>query len=199
MSATGRNPRGGGGADFFATPSWCVDRLLESADLPAGKWLEPAAGDGAIVHAVNARGASDIDWQLCELRPECRPQLEGLGRVTVGDFLSANYERDSFDVVITNPPFSLAEKFIRKALLCAPYVAMLLRLNFLGSAERHLLFWKHMPDVYVLPNRPSFTGRGTDSTEYCWMVWQPSIRPAQIKVLNLTSREERCGGKKEAA
>jgi hypothetical protein len=28
-----------------------------------------------------------------------------------------------------------------------------------------------MPDIYVIPNRPSFTGGKTDSIEYAWFVW----------------------------
>lgn len=30
----------------------------------------------------------------------------------------------------------------------------------------------HTPDIYVLPNRPSFSGKGTDSIEYAWFVWR---------------------------
>jgi hypothetical protein len=49
---------------------------------------------------------------------------------------------------------------------------MLLRLNFLGSSVRAQFMRSHTPDVYVLPNRPSFTGNGTDSIEYTWFVWR---------------------------
>ena len=48
---------------------------------------------------------------------------------------------------------------------------MLLRLNFLGSQERSDYLREHMPDIYVIPNRPSFTGGKTDSIEYAWFVW----------------------------
>jgi hypothetical protein len=65
-------------------------------------------------------------------------------------------------------------EFIERALREAPEdadVAFLLRLNFLGS-QRRAAFHRSFPsDVYVLPRRPSFTGGGTDATEYCWMVW----------------------------
>ena len=59
----------------------------------------------------------------------------------------------------------------------APAVAgdlvMLLRINFLGSKKRYN-FWKKNPAaaIYVLTKRPSFTGKGTDATEYAWFVWQ---------------------------
>lgn len=32
---------------------------------------------------------------------------------------------------------------------------------------------RHPSDVFVLPRRPSFTGGGTDATEYAWFVWGP--------------------------
>ena len=49
------------------------------------------------------------------------------------------------------------------------------------------------PDVYVLPNRPSFTGHGTDSCEYAWFVFGAS-RPKPrglVRVLATTPKEQR--------
>lgn len=60
-------------------------------------------------------------------------------------------------------------------------VAFLLPLSFLESAERGVKskvhktpFWKEHPAtcVYVLSERPSFTGKGTDSNAYGFFVWQ---------------------------
>ena len=58
---------------------------------------------------------------------------------------------------------------------------------------------KHPPDLYVLPNRPSFTKNGnTDSIEYAWFVWGHDryvsggqARPSVWKLLDLTPKEER--------
>jgi hypothetical protein len=49
--------------------------------------------------------------------------------------------------------------------------AFLLRLNWLGGQARAAWHRANPCDVYVLPRRPSFTGKGTDATEYAWMVW----------------------------
>jgi hypothetical protein len=76
--------------------------------------------------------------------------------------------------VVTNPPYSLSEPFIEKCQLFADNVVVLLRVNWLGSAERTSFFYKNMPDVYVLPNRPSFktsTKASSDPTEYAWFHW----------------------------
>jgi hypothetical protein len=36
----------------------------------------------------------------------------------------------------------------------------------------------------VLPKRPSFTGGGTDATEYAWMVWGPT-RTGRLRILEV--------------
>ncbi len=69
MSATNRG-RQRSPADDHPTPEWCVRRLVEAVDLPGSRWLEPAAGDGAIVRAV---GRVDVAWDLWEVREEERP------------------------------------------------------------------------------------------------------------------------------
>ncbi|WP_242333345.1 hypothetical protein [Anaeromyxobacter sp. SG66] len=193
MSATNRGGRRSP-ADYYATPEWCVRRLLEAVDLPGGKWLEPAAGDGAIVRAVRR---PDVTWDLWELRDEERWRLASAApgaAITTGDFIEAArrgaFERRRFAVAITNPPFRLAQEFIDASLTCADTVVMLLRLNYLASKSRWSFMSTHAPDVYVLPNRPSFTGGGTDSIEYAWFVWgHDRRRRGTVQVLGLREDE----------
>lgn len=187
MSATGRGERGGEGADFFPTPAWCVDWLLRAVDLPGGNWLEPSAGDGAIIRAVNAR-RDDVRWSAVEIREDdsVKAGLSTARRRWFGDFLLWAPEivrTTPHAVVLGNPPYCDAAAHVAKALECAPIVAFLLRLNFLGSAKR-LNFWRHHPaDVYVLSDRPSFDGEGTDATEYAWFVWGQCGTYGKVQVL----------------
>lgn len=155
MSATGRSdvrrP-----SDFYRTPSWCVHRLLDRLDLPEGNWLEPSAGDGAILSAVDE--ALYVTWTAVEIREEAIRELRRKSAAAVyvhGDFLTIAWDR-RFRVCITNPPYSLAWEFVRKGLADADWVVMLLRLNWLGSQERSRFLRTQPPDVYVLPNRPTF-------------------------------------------
>ncbi|APR81061.1 Phage protein [Minicystis rosea] len=196
MSSTNRggtrNP-----ADFYPTPRWCVLRALEEMALPGGEWIEPCAGDGAIVRAVQ-QARADVSWQAVELRETCRPLLEkslsGKGRVVCTDFFDWDPAR-RFDVLFTNPPYSLAEQFLEKGLSIASNVVLLLRLNFLASARRAELMRRRAPDVYVLPNRPSFSGQGTDSVEYAWFHWPPEHRRrGSMVVLPSSSIDERRAG-----
>ena len=84
-------------------------------------------------------------------------------------------------------------EFLTHAMLFADRVVMLLRLNFLAGGGRADFMRAQEPDVYVLPNRPSFTGHGTDSCEYAWFVFGAS-RPKPsgiVRVLATTPKEQR--------
>src|SRR5690606_1359272 len=171
-------------ADHYPTPPWVTRRLLESGALPGGStsWLEPCAGEGAIVREVlnwyNSPGALNV-W-VNELRPECREplaRLVGNENVTISDFLSWDNVVVA-DVIITNPPFSIAEAVVRKALSArstdltvASYVAVLVRQGFVGHARAEWIRC-NMPDTYELPDRPSFAASmkciGRKDNLYTW-------------------------------
>lgn len=192
MSSTGRSDVRVAN-DVYPTPAWCVDRLLEAVALPGGQWLEPAAGDGAIIRAV-ARSREDIVWTGLELRALCEPTLLATGAaVQIADALTLDWREFTPKVVITNPPYLLAEAFLERALETDAIIVLLLRLDFLGSDRRSPIFHLMPPDLYVLPNRPSFVGRGTDSTEYGWFIWEPSRARSfgRLQVLSTTPREVR--------
>jgi hypothetical protein len=184
--------------DAYLTPPWCVHRLLEvdALGLPDGRWLEPAAGPGRIISSVNSMRRG-VTWDAIEIRGECRNGLvrtvSSSRRVVIGDFLSESLPTKHYDVIFTNPPFSLAMKFVEKCLATADHVVMLLRLGFLGSARRANFFRQHPPDIYLLPDRPSFLKSGkTDNSYYAWCVWRRRSRTkGAFMVLNTTSKEER--------
>lgn len=157
MSATGRG-RERLADDAYLTPVWCVDRILEKLPLPKGLWLEPCAGEGAIIGSVISQ-IEGVDFAACELREECLPQLMNLGfdKGSIHDFLTLDTRKmNRFAVGITNPPYTNAFEILEQMLRCCDNVVLLLRINFLGSEERAPWLSQHMPDVYQLPNRPSF-------------------------------------------
>lgn len=165
-------------ADYYTTPSWCVRRLLEAWWAPCiDYWVEPSAGNGAIIRAVNAV-RSDVQWLASEIRPEERDALALVDhcRVEICDFLHAepfSYAARDVRVVLGNPPYSLAEEFVHRAMLLYPRaeIVFLLRIAFLSSKERAPFMREHPPDVYVLPDRPSFIGSGGDNADYAWFRW----------------------------
>jgi hypothetical protein len=206
--------------DAYPTPPWAVHRLLEACPLPGGRWIEPAAGDGAIIRAVRWH-RRDILWDALDIREACRERLHNLvghDRV-IGDFIGYPFFVDGsskYDVLITNPPFSLAMEFLQKGLEVADRVALLLRSNFLGSQGRAEFFREHMPDRYQLPNRPTFVhvekwnpkakkGKGGwektsgDSVEYEWMVWSRERRSVGTsQVLAITPEADVAAARKLA-
>lgn len=100
-----------------------------------------------------------------------------------------------FDVVFGNPPFTLATEFIGESLKLSDVVVMLLRLDFLGTQGRQPFMQANTPSIYVIPDRPSFDGGGTDSNDYAWFVWEKGSRPTVV-VLDLTPETVRAEAKK---
>lgn len=152
MSATNRGAKRNE-YDFYPTPKQPIEQILNEIDFTNVKtFLEPCNGNGAIYNLI----PSNIEKQYAELQ-------EGI------DYLENKFESD---LVITNPPFSIALEFLQKSLSEAKTVAYLLRLNFLGSQRRKQFWNENAPThIFVLSKRPSFTGKGTDATEYAWFVW----------------------------
>jgi len=162
--------------DFYATPAWCVEALLPKLR-PFASVLDPSAGRGAILDAVREweSGAATCGFELDRRRAgECA----GAGHyVYCADALAVPWP--CTDVIVMNPPFSFLMEFIEEALgqkHNETEVACLLRLGFLAGQKRRD-FWRANPaDMWVLSRRPSFTGKGTDSADYCWAVWGTGTR-----------------------
>jgi hypothetical protein len=152
-------------ADFYPTPDDCTTALIDAVPslLTTGVIWEPACGDGAVSKLLMQRGATVVSTDLHD---------RGFGMVGV-DFLKA---RNVFGAktIITNPPFFLAEDFIRHAAGMGVYIAMLLKGTYWHSARRLKLFEDTRPAM-VLPMtwRPNFApNRGKSPTmEFCWTVW----------------------------
>jgi len=140
--------------DEYQTPVWAVKLIMNEIDWNAvPTFLEPCLGQGNIFNNYPGSRKSFFDINSGD------------------DYLKQPIS--IFDLIITNPPYSLALEFLEKSLGEAKTVIYLLRLNFLGSQRRHKFWCLNPPThLFVLSKRPSFTEDGnTDSTEYAWFCW----------------------------
>ena len=184
MSATNRGTKRAE-ADFYPTPIPVIHKFLEQYKIKEGAILEPCAGNGNFIRAIREKGYTN-SIIANELRVEEIDNLKEVGanKVYTYDFLKDTVPED-VQTIITNPPYSLAEEFVRNCKEKYPNaeIIMLLRLAFLESKKR-FDFWKQYPvsDLYILSQRPSFTGKGTDATAYAWFVWN-SEGKQKVKVI----------------
>lgn len=192
--------------DWYRSPGWTLLRLLDKLALPGAgaRYLEPGAGDGILIRALdtwrNRRRLQPVVWDAYEIDEHHRPILDSTGaRTHMRDFFTAHVPASLFDAAIGNPSYELAESVYRHCRSLARQVALLLPLDFLGSAERHAMFAADMPDIYVLPQRPTFivsnkidsdgktSTTTSDAQVYCWAHWPEHKQPkGTITMLDLT-------------
>ena len=150
--------------DFYPTPPECTEALidfLEYENIKIGRVWECAAGDGAIARVLERRWYDVVQTDI----------------LTGTDFLTAELP-EHVDWIITNPPFNLAEQFIRRAALFDIPFAFLLKSQYWHSSRRYPLFYEYRPQ-YILPItwRPDFTGQGRHGglMDVFWCVWNVNI------------------------
>lgn len=93
---------------FFATPERIADRLVCLADVKQHDTiLEPSAGRGAIVKAINKQCNVVVD--CCEILDINRQFLSDANlrmKLNIYDFLQLEVENGGYSKIIANPPFS---------------------------------------------------------------------------------------------
>jgi hypothetical protein len=162
--------------DFYPTPPDVTVALLDFLEkkgvIKRGQSiLEPACGTGEMVRAMEARG---YDVYYSDIKP-AGPMADTLPR----DFLKQVSTHCTW--IITNPPFSSAEAFIRHAMDMGRPCAFLLKSQFWHAKRRLPLFRRYTPS-YILPLtwRPDFLNgskSGSPTMEVAWSVWVPWVLP----------------------
>ena len=148
--------------DFYPTPPDVTQTLLNFLDLPKNSVIwEPACGQCDMVNVMQSNGyyvvATDIEYGQ--------------------DFLTEPLH--DCDWIITNPPFSVSDKFIERCAEHGKPFALLLKSQYWHAKKRYELFEKIPPTaVCPLTWRPDFLfkkreKRGAPLMDVMWCIWQP--------------------------
>ncbi len=161
--------------DLYCTHPKAVDELLRLESLPTHIW-EPCDGLGHISDTLAASGH--------RVR---RSDIVSRGRdIEELDFLK--YDGEVWDgAIVTNPPYSCATEIIRKALSVVAdgcKVAMWLRILFLESKERQLMFAEHPPRRIWISSRRIPCGKegvfGASAQGFAWFIWEKGYKGETI-------------------
>ena len=165
--------------DFYPTPHEVTQALLNFLEIEKdAKIWEPACGDGHMVKSIQANGYTVVS-----------------GDIRTGqDFLQQDH--NGCDWIITNPPFCIAESFIRHAAsMPLDGFALLLKSQYWHSANRLKLFNEIKP-AFVMPLtwRPDFlfgSKSGSPTMEVLWTVWTPEYGRTKYVPLGRPERIEK--------
>ena len=163
-----------GHPDNFQTPASALDCLIPHLKKDWIIW-EPACGKGNLVAGLRDNGFGVRPTDIMHGDNE--------------DFLTCHVS-PYFDSIVTNPPFSIKEKFLARSYEIGKPFALLMPITTFDSRERRKLFARHGIQL-VLPNgRINFetpNGKGSSSWFYtAWFCWKFNL-PHQLNFHGLES------------
>jgi hypothetical protein len=182
--------------DFYPTPEEATYPILSEliSNGAADGWyeiLDLGSGDGRL--GASAKAAAEFADPGMERTASGVELDDDMGDRSLGMLDCVHYgdlrnmDGDLWpdpDLVISNPPFTLALEFLEFALnyhrleFAFADVLFLLPVGYMGSQKRHA-FWKANPPdaMRVFSKRLSFTGDGkTANADYAWFYWGGALQ-----------------------
>jgi hypothetical protein len=160
-------------AEYYREPEWAVRGLLDVQTFTSPSW-DPACGSGTIPRVFAGAGitcfGTDLINRGCSYFNGEHDFLKGAAPGGVPD---------TWQSIVTNPPFSLAEEFLKQALAMAQHkVALLLRLSWMEGQKRRWV-WNETPLAAIHPfaSRVSMPPANVDvkakggAVAFAWFVW----------------------------
>lgn len=177
--------------DYYATPTEEVRNILDvlGFDFSSQTILEPCVGGGHMANAIldyiidNNQGGVKLigtDFKDRDFRDDSWSLSYGF------DFLADEYPIESADVIIMNPPYSILEPFMIRALEIAKKKLVVLgRIQAVESEGRYENIYKENPptDIYQYVDRIQCwrngeEPEGSSAQGYMWLVWDFENKPA---------------------
>lgn len=166
--------------DHYPTPIKPVDAICKILSLRMMAYapeniLDPCAGNG-----VWGRTIKKIYTEAQLYGVDIDPNLEKPPEYDfwhTGDYINNYMANKKFDLIISNPPFKLAEQFIMESFKHITFggtIAFMLPLGFMGSVGRYkrLFTNKNKPNhIIVSSRRIDFTGQGSPHTDIAMYIW----------------------------
>ena len=165
--------------DHYQTPAAHIDMALDLVSGTPATILDPGAGDGAWGTAARQR------WPVARIiGVEVRdvPCPPGYDEWHTGPFEVLAPALPGVDLVVGNPPYRVAEQFVRRSLALlneGGQLVFLLRLAFLESRVRTRGLFREQPPalVSVCAARPIFYGDGRNGADaFAFFVWRRDFR-----------------------
>jgi hypothetical protein len=168
-------------AEVFRTPAYAYTPLLDYCpEWFEGVGFDPSAGDGRMIAEIVQRGNVGPHY-LNDLRGEdealMRSNVQG-AHVTIGDYLSKPTQ-PVVDFTITNPPFTLAVDFVKKARTHTTGPICILQSVAWQGTRKRSAWLKGAGLAYVLnlPRRPKWEveiGKAPSNIwDFAWFVFLP--------------------------
>lgn len=187
--------------DYYATPTNEVENILENANIDLNNKiiLEPCAGGGHMVKGIenycqkhNYTPKNFIKTDIANRG--CADCLTGKEY----DFFSDNYPINQADIIIMNPPYSVLEPFLIRAIEIAQQkLIVLCRMQVLEGTGRYDNIFKENPPTEIYQyieriqcwkNGEKPTGSGSQA--YCWLIWDKTIEKQEPPKLYWLHRSE---------
>lgn len=176
MSATNRGSTKRRAHDYYQTPDWCTQAVLDycgEAFSGAKRILDPGCGIGEIFSVV-LEDYPNLQVVGVEIQRRLAKKACGRGaKIIRADFLKTTrvFELAPYDVIIMNPPFSFVVEFWALSMTLLKPGGSLLMFGRTGTIEGRLR--RFMFDRYdwrlnlALPKRAF-----ADAATYSWFWWQ---------------------------
>lgn len=182
--------------DYYASPTCEVENILNIIQLPLenSTILEPCCGAmhmvNGILNYLQDKNATILARDIKDRQGKIEDKRV---KVEYGqDFFDDNYKIDEeVDYIIMNPPYSVIEPFMIRALeIPKKGLLMLCRLQTLEGIGRYENVFKDNPptDIYVYINRIScfkngdFSSKSANAQAYCWLYYNLKNKTKETKV-----------------
>lgn len=181
--------------DFYETPKVATCTMLNNINIPDDVTLwECSCGEGAISKILEKIYPGKV------LSTELSTERYGIGGV---NFLTdaEKYKPEGRFWLVTNPPFKLANDFVRKGFeIGAERIIFMLRFNYLesGKVREDILNNGHLLRVLLMKERLKmypfgWTGvKGTATQNHAWFIWDRNYNapvPSEVVVRRVSLKE----------